>query len=564
MWSRLRIGRRMANRGGLVVFLALLLLSLLAAFRFQAQRQENGLPDPGAYPWVYLRDGRALEAGEQTVVLIAVGDINLGRGVMVEAALDEVTPWLRAADLALGNLESAIGPGEPASPTSGEKPDPSGPQPYLLIAPPAAAAALQRASFDLLGLANNHALDRGPAGLAETMQRLRAARITPVGAGADGIQAYQPIFRQVRGVRLAFLAFNAIPAHPEQPNQAGGWAIAQWDPERASAAVRFARMKADAVIVSIHWGYEYQDRSDPAQRGIARILLEAGADLVAGHHPHVVQETALHNREGAPARFVAFSLGNFVFDQGQGETGQGLGLRAFFDRQGLRAVQALPVSAGPRPGWMDPEQSAALLKKVRPPRQAVAFTCNRETCTPVEPPETAETGIFRSGQLDLTGDGIAEIIRREGDRLVIERQGKIDWESPPEWRVIDVATGDPDQDGRADLMLALLKPDKDGVLRSHPFVFGYRGGLYRTLWGGSAVGDPIREVEVGDVDGDGLAELIVLEELRDGQGRAVTVWRWHGWGFSLQWRSPVGDYEDMLFIPESEENLAVIRVYTGQ
>lgn len=90
----------------------------------------------------------------------------------------------------------------------------------------------------------------------------------------------------------------------------------------------------------------------------------------------------------------------------------------------------------------------------------------------------------------------------------------------------------------------LLEPDIDSP--------SYRAGAYRVLWGGSAVVDPILEVELGDVDGDGVQELIVLEERH--AGRTVSIWRWHGWGFSLMWRSPPGSYRD----------LGVVQVDIGQ
>ncbi len=82
---------------------------------------------------------------------------------------------------------------------------------------------------------------------------------------------------------------------------------------------------------------------------------------------------------------------------------------------------------------------------------------------------------------------------------------------------------------------------------SHPFIVGYRQGAYRVPWGGSAVADPIHEVELGDVDGDGVQELVILEDAD--RGRAVTVWRWHGWRFSLAWRSPPGPYRDLALEP---------------
>jgi hypothetical protein len=124
--------------------------------------------------------------------------------------------------------------------------------------------------------------------------------------------------------------------------------------------------------------------------------------------------------------------------------------------------------------------------------------------------------------------------------------GQMLWESPPDWFVTDVALGDPNDDGRQELMLAVDRVDPAGNRRSHPYIVGYRGGNYTLLWGGRAVMDPIQEVELGDVDGDGRQELLVLLERADGSGRQVAVWRWHGWGFSLLWRSAPGRYRDLV------------------
>ena len=107
-------------------------------------------------------------------------------------------------------------------------------------------------------------------------------------------------------------------------------------------------------------------------------------------------------------------------------------------------------------------------------------------------------------------------------------------------------------DGRQEVLLALRKPDHSGVLLSHPYVLGYREGEWRLLWGGSAVSDPIQEVELGDVDGDGLEELVVLEARHDGSGQAVSVWRWHGWGFSQVWRSEAGNFRDLRLVLDSK------------
>jgi hypothetical protein len=126
--------------------------------------------------------------------------------------------------------------------------------------------------------------------------------------------------------------------------------------------------------------------------------------------------------------------------------------------------------------------------------------------------------------------------------------------------VRDVALGDPNNDGRFEALLAVDKSSNTGIAISQPFVIGYRNGIYRDLWGGSPVEDPILEVEVGDVDGDGLEELVAIEAPIDDSARYVTVWRWHGWGFSLAWRSPPGAYRDLLLLPAGEAQPARVSV----
>lgn len=542
------------------------------------------VPDLSPYPWVYLRDGQPLVDDETVMELIAVGDVMLGRGVADETQpLADVASWLAAADLTLGNLESVIvQDGTPRTAPAGE------PQPIILQAPLTAVSHLTSAGFDILSLANNHGLDFGPDGLAETAVRLQEAGISPVGAGPDFAAAYQPLLREVNGLHLAFLAFNAIPEPEQLSVHSNQWQYANWDEVRAIAAVAQAKERADVVIVSMHWGYEYEQRADPGQTAAADALLAAGADLVVGHHPHVVQALAL-NLQGFSSNqwlptspgFVAYSLGNFVFDQGLGETNQGLALRAFFDAGGLRAVQALPVWSGPRPRLMTLAEAEPLLARIQPPPPRAGFACAEDACQPVAAPKTAVSGIFWSGAIDLTGDGQDEIIRRAGERVTIyqktcaeeQRSGGAEenitpasqppcspaltevYTTPPEWRVVDAALGDPNDDGRYELLLAIWQTDATGHDRSQPYIVGYRGGAYQLLWGGRPLARPISEVALGDVDGDGRQELVSVEE------DAVAVWRWQGWNFSLLWRSANGRYRDLVLVEENGRTL--LSVATG-
>jgi poly-gamma-glutamate capsule biosynthesis protein CapA/YwtB (metallophosphatase superfamily) len=553
-----------------------------------------------------------LMPGEATVETLIVGDVMLGRGVVWQAdPLAAVTPWLRSADLTVGNLEGVITTGAPPP-----QAEPDLIPPYSLLMPITAVTALQDAGFDLLNLANNHVLDGGGAGLAESVAYLQDTGITPFGLVGTDASIPQPVIRDVRGVRLAFLGFNRVSYG--SPSAADSLRPAEWDRVGAAAAIESARAQADAVIVSVHWGHEYELRASQEQRILAQAMVDAGATLVVGHHPHVVQEIgtltpqpahSTGQQTAATDAFVAYSLGNFVFDQQFDETRYGLALRAFFDHNGLRAVQVLPVNAGPRPQLMPPAEAGPLLARLEitplPVTNQTLFQCplpaawtavSREEagCWPVDVAGSvaATGGVFRSGTIDLTGDGRAEEVqladgqvgiyapsdmaapplRKRGTSAHTGSRQEL-WRSPPEWQVGDVALGDPNDDGRGELMLAMWKPDAsdvppsvssgqalspcsplqvsgqgNGILRSHPFVIGYREGIYRALWGGSAVVRPLREIELGDVNGDRVQELIVLED--DGAaGSRVAVWRWHGWGFSLMWRSPPGRYHDLQLMP---------------
>jgi len=243
-------------------------------------------------------------------------------------------------------------------------------------------------------------------------------------------------------------------------------------------------------------------------------------------------------------------LGNFVFDQNQGETRWGLTLRVFLDKQGLRAVQALPVWAGPQPRLITPSEASSMLARIQPESPRLAFACRDDACYPVEGAgDTAVSGLFWSGAIDLTGDGQLEIVRRAGEQVTIYREGAAVWQSPAAWRVVDVALGDPNDDGRNELFLALWRADPDGFERSQPYIVGYRGGEYKLLWGGRPVTSPILEVELGDVDGDGVQELVVLEDQGDAQ--SIAVWRWQGWSFSLVWRSQPGYYQNLVLLTNS-------------
>jgi poly-gamma-glutamate synthesis protein (capsule biosynthesis protein) len=316
---------------------------------------------------------------------------------------------------------------------------------------------------------------------------------------------------------------------------------------------------SDIIIVLIHWGDEYEVRAGPNQRQAALEMVEAGADTVIGNHPHVVQETQIIEKIGQGKKgFVAYSLGNFVFDQYEENNRVGLAIGLFVDTAGLKAVKAFPVHSGPDLEPLAPLESQKLIKRIRPEPLWISYQCNPATCFQVNTTPRGGSGLFRSGQIDLNGNGILETVRLENGRVFVFEGDRRGWESPQEWQVLDVSLGDPNDDGRGEIMLVLQKPDEHGMLASHPFMIGYRGGIYMQVWGGSAVAIPITEVDLADVDGDGKQELIVLEEQKDHM-KTIAVLKWDEWVFRLLWRSAPGRFVDLQVL-ETGGNQRVITI----
>lgn len=495
----------------------------------------------GAPAWMglYQRDGGAQNQAAASTELLFVGDVMLGRGVLESnQPFKHVSRLLTLSDLTIGNFEGSLADhtGSEANRSTDDSESP-----IRLIAPRSAVQQLKSAGFDLVSLGNNHSLDGGPAGLAETASVLRRAGIGVVGAGQGEAVALLPEIRNVNGVRIAFFGIDAV-RQTSDPAVAVGkldWQPARWKPERIPAAIQKARAASDVVVVLVHWGDEYENRASPSQIDAGRLLIEAGADLVIGSHPHVIQPTEIVEVDqggGKRRGFVAYSLGNFVFDQNDPRTKPGLALKVRLDRQGVAEVEALVFDAGTAPrlplGAPDPN----ILRRIKPKPAQVMYRCGGAGCEEVETGPAGDAPRFASGKIDLTGDGVAEtVILRDSRITIYEGQNQV-WESPPEWQVMDAALGDPNGDGRAEVALALLKPDAQGELKSHPFLIGYRGGIYRQVWGGSAVHFPILELDLLDVDQEGIPELVVLEQ-RAGDQTALTLWRWQGWVFSQVWSS---------------------------
>ncbi len=231
----------------------------------------------------------------------------LGRSVHpTSETFTYLEPHLASADLALANLESPL-TDETVQTES----------PYALCAPPENVKYLVDAGFDLLVLSNNHSLDCGVEGLLETQSVL-----TNNGLGFIGSE---PVYNSINGMQLAFLAFNAT---------------MQFDREVAAQSVRSARETGAVVIVSMHWGAEYQSGPSSGQKQIAGQLAEAGAALIWGHHPHVLQPAEWIN-DGQT--LALYSLGNALFDQyGLENTRRAALVLVTLDSHGVEKLKVIP------------------------------------------------------------------------------------------------------------------------------------------------------------------------------------------------------------------------------
>ncbi len=303
---------------------------------------------------------RSLHRAPRSLTLNWVGDISFStqRGLPAGGpvtALASVDRSLRSANLVMGNLEGQLSSGGPSKCGSGA----GGGNCFAFQAPPAFARGLRGAGFDLMNLANNHALDFGPAGQAQTITALSSAGIAH--AGLPG----EITLRRVHGLRVAVLGFAPYP-----------WASPLLDLRAAGAQVRRARRRADVVMVVIHAGAEGANQAHTPHgeefafgenrghaRAFAHAAINAGASIVVGSGPHVLRGIERYRR-----RLIAYSLGNFA-----GPNTLGLG-----GVLSLTAILHVRLAAGGRvlggrliplvlepPGLPHPDSSGAAVGLVR-------------------------------------------------------------------------------------------------------------------------------------------------------------------------------------------------------
>lgn len=309
------------------------------------------------------------EPGPVVTDVVLLGDVMLARGVYDGShpvrPLRHLTPQVRAADIAVANLECTLSDnGEPQAYQNGDN----------FACPDGTLPGLERMGFDALSLANNHTGDYGDRAFRETLRAFADSRVQRFGAGRDLEEAGRAAIVEHEGIRFGFLGFNAIGETPmATPDRAGVLSVRmpprtgplqRRDLRHVTGLVRALDREADVVIVLPHWGTQYTFVAEPIQSQVGRALTRAGADLVVGGHPHVVQGVEPLGEEPEDG-LIVHSLGNAVFDMvSHQERMEGATLTARFEGDELVGIRFGPYRMDPADGFAPRPLRGADARKV--------------------------------------------------------------------------------------------------------------------------------------------------------------------------------------------------------
>lgn len=270
------------------------------------------------------------------ITISLTGDIMLSRGVQryleeygYDYPYEDVSELFLQDDLTIGNLECPIT-------DNGNNANKA--KRFLFKADKDNAAALKRAGFDCLNLANNHTMDYMSSGLHDTMACLDEQGLAYVGA-SENAALKKPYIFEKHGIRVGVLAYSALPAEGYFFNKDKPTIQYISTMDFSGMEEDIAAAECDFLIIYFHWGIEYQPYKSDTQELIAKKAIDSGADFVVGAHPHVLQEPELYKD-----KYIYYSLGNFIFDKqippGTDET---MILQLTLDHQGLVSVKEIPA-----------------------------------------------------------------------------------------------------------------------------------------------------------------------------------------------------------------------------
>ena len=230
--------------------------------------------------------------------------------------LGDVNDVFEGVDFGFVNLETPVAPNHS-----------KGSKPFMFDAPVALPEALKANGIKIVSFANNHVMDQGWAGFAETREHLREIGLRFVGSGDTASETWKPLVVEANGIKVGWLGMtrwlngNRNPDKDDQPHvnffpypgEAGGAGGA--DEAQVLEAVKAAKAQCDLLVISVHWGTEYAPAPRPEDVDIAHKMLNAGASVIVGHHPHVLQPIETYPTADGRMTVIFYSLGNFLSNQ---------------------------------------------------------------------------------------------------------------------------------------------------------------------------------------------------------------------------------------------------------
>ena len=233
-----------------------------------------------------------------------------------QALFSDVSDVFKTANFGFVNVETPVAPAHS-----------NGSKPFMFDAPVVLLDALKASGVKIVSFANNHVMDQGWAGFAETREHLRDEGLLFAGSGDTAQTGWQPTITEANGIKVGWLGMtrwlngNRNPDKDDQPHvnffpypgESGG--ASGMDEAGVIAAVKAARGQCDLLVVSIHWGIEYAPAPRPEDVDIAHKMLDAGASVIVGHHPHVLQPLETYTTVDGRNTVIFYSLGNFLSNQ---------------------------------------------------------------------------------------------------------------------------------------------------------------------------------------------------------------------------------------------------------
>ena len=267
---------------------------------------------------------------DTSATIIFAGDLNFAAHFEYAAQyrpINVFARWKRIGtyDLMMVNLENAV----TQSVDNMEKE-------FVFKMKPEYLSQLCNAGISIVNCANNHAADFGSEGILETIQKLDSAGIRHTGIGRNLSEARKPVILLVNGIRIGFLGYGGDKAFIASRTQPGTTSRNPW---LILEDIKKLKPRVDFVVVNLHWGEELETEPDSNQIVLAHRMIEDGADLIVGHHPHVLQGI-----ERYCGKIIAYSLGNFVFGgNSRSANSETAVLKVRFMKDSME-IQAVPVS----------------------------------------------------------------------------------------------------------------------------------------------------------------------------------------------------------------------------